>query len=107
MEVAVAEYRSGNAKENRVMKVSGLNKATDATRKRGLFGKLDLYSWLNEIRNGDQNACRDLVVQLQRPACRRAGTPVHAQGAASRSRRPWSGRSGKFGGQAAELEDVT
>lgn len=65
MEVTVAEYRTGNMKENSVMKITGLNKATDVTLKRGVIGKLDLYNWLNEIRNGDQNAFRDVVVQLQ------------------------------------------
>jgi phage tail-like protein len=65
MEVVVAEYRTGNMKENSVMKVTGLNKATDVTLKRGIIGKLDLYEWLNAIRNGDQSAYRDVVVQLQ------------------------------------------
>lgn len=31
MEVTVAEYRTGNTKENSVMKVTGLNKSTDVT----------------------------------------------------------------------------
>ncbi len=33
--------------------------------KRGVIGSLSLYSWLNQIRNGDQNALRNIVVQLQ------------------------------------------
>src|SRR3954463_5556059 len=65
MEVTVAEYRTGNMRENSVMKITGLNKATDVTLKRGVIGKLDLYEWLNAIRNGDQNAFRDVIVQLQ------------------------------------------
>jgi phage tail-like protein len=65
MEVTVAEYRNGNSKENSVMKVTGLNKATDVTLKRGVIGSLTLYNWLNDIRNGNQNAMRTVVVKLQ------------------------------------------
>lgn len=64
MEVAVAEYRNGNSKENSVMKVTGLNKATDVTLKRGVVGSLNLYSWLHEIRNGT-SVLRDVTIQLQ------------------------------------------
>jgi phage tail-like protein len=65
MEVTVSEYRTGNSKENSVMKITGLNKSTDVTLKRGVIGSLDLYEWLNDIRNGNQNALRNVVVQLQ------------------------------------------
>jgi phage tail-like protein len=65
MEVTVAEYRNGNERENSVRKITGLNKATDVTMKRGVIGSLTLYNWLNEIRNGDQNAMRTITVQLQ------------------------------------------
>lgn len=65
MEVTVSEYRAGNARENSVMKITGLNKSTDVTMKRGVIGSLDLYEWLNQIRNGDQNAMRTVTVQLQ------------------------------------------
>lgn len=65
MEVTVAEYRNGNEKENSVRKITGLNKATDVTMKRGVIGSLTLYNWLNQIRNGDQNALRNVVIQLQ------------------------------------------
>jgi phage tail-like protein len=65
MEVTVAEYRNGNEKENSVRKITGLNKATDVTMKRGVIGSLTLYSWLNQIRNGDQNALRTVTIQLQ------------------------------------------
>jgi phage tail-like protein len=65
MEVTVSEYRNGNEKENAVRKVSGLNKVTDVTLKRGLIGSLNLYAWLNQIRNGDQSASRTVVIQLQ------------------------------------------
>src|SRR5205823_8815738 len=65
MEVTVAEYRNGNEKENSVRKITGLNKATDVTMKRGVIGSLNLYQWLDDIRNGNQNALRNVVVQLQ------------------------------------------
>ena len=65
MEVTVAEYRTGNTKENSVMKITGLNKASDVTMKRGVIGSLSLYQWLNDIRNGNQRALRNVVIQMQ------------------------------------------
>lgn len=64
METAVIEYRNGNSKENNVMKLTGLTKVADVTLKRGVIGSLNLYQWLNQIRNGDQNAWRTVTVQL-------------------------------------------
>lgn len=65
MEVTVAEYRNGNEKENSVRKITGLNKSTDVTLKRGVIGSLSLYQWLNQIRNGEQNALRNVVISMQ------------------------------------------
>jgi phage tail-like protein len=65
MEVTVAEYRNGNEKENSVRKITGLNKSTDVTLKRGVIGSLNLYQWLNDIRNGNQNSYRTVTVHLQ------------------------------------------
>jgi phage tail-like protein len=65
MEVTVAEYRNGNEKENSVRKITGLNKSTDVTLKRGVIGSLNLYQWLNQIRNGDQNAMRTVTISMQ------------------------------------------
>ena len=65
MEVTVAEYRNGNEGENSVRKITGLNKATDVTMKRGVIGSLNLYQWLDDIRSGNQNALRNVVVHLQ------------------------------------------
>ncbi len=64
-EVAVSEYRNGNSKENSPVKITGLNKASDVTLKRGVIGALDLYAWLNDIRNGNQSALRTVTIQLQ------------------------------------------
>src|SRR5215467_11257186 len=68
MEVTVAEYRNGNERENSVRKITGLNKATDVTLKRGVIGSLYLYQWLDAIRNGDQNALRTVTIHLQNEA---------------------------------------
>src|SRR5512139_2856159 len=64
MEVTVSEYRNGNDRDNGVRKVTGLNKATDVTLKRGVIGATTLYGWLDDIRNGNQTAFRDVTVTL-------------------------------------------
>ena len=63
-EVAVIEYRNGNSRENSTIKLTGLSKASNVTLKRGVIGSLDLYQWLDQTRNGDQNALRTVTVQL-------------------------------------------
>src|SRR5215471_17377059 len=65
IETTGSEYRTGDHKEKNVVKLTGLNKATDVTLKRGVIGSLNLYQWLNDIRNGDQNAFRTVTIQLQ------------------------------------------
>ena len=64
MSVDVVEYRNGNDKANDVRKLTGLARYPDVTLRRGVIGSLDLYEWLNEIRNGDQAAYRTVTVQL-------------------------------------------
>ena len=64
-EVSVSEYRNGNSTENSPIKITGLNKATDVTLKRGIIGSPDLYAWLNDIRNGNQQALRTVTIRLQ------------------------------------------
>jgi phage tail-like protein len=64
MSVDVVEYRNGNEKENSVRKLTGLARYPDVTMKRGIIGSLDLYTWLDDIRNGNQSAVRTVVVQL-------------------------------------------
>lgn len=65
MEVTVAEYRTGDMKENTVQKITGMNKSTDVTLKRGVMGKLDLYKWLHEIRNGNQKAFKTVLIHMK------------------------------------------
>jgi len=65
VELTVQEYRAGNYKENSPVKVMGMHKVTDVTLKRGAIGVLNLYDWLDEVRNGAQDAGRTVVIQLQ------------------------------------------
>lgn len=64
MSVDVVEYRNGNEKANNVRKLTGLAHASDVSLRRGIIGSLDLYDWLDQIRNGDQSAVRTVTVQL-------------------------------------------
>ncbi|MET0752930.1 MAG: phage tail protein [Pyrinomonadaceae bacterium] len=64
MEMTVVEYRNGNELVNNVRKITGLNKASDVTLKRGAIGVLDLYGWLNDIRNGTSNGVRNVTINL-------------------------------------------
>jgi phage tail-like protein len=64
MSVDVIEYRNGNDRENSVRKLTGLARVNDVTLKRGIIGSLDLYQWLDQIRNGDAGAHRTVRIQL-------------------------------------------
>jgi len=64
MEITVAEYRAGNSNENSPVKITGTYKVPDVTLKRGLMGYLDLYQWLDAIRNGDQEQKRTVTIEL-------------------------------------------
>jgi len=61
----VIEYRNGNEKENSVRKLTGLDHVGNAVLKRGVIGSLNLYQWYNDIRNGNQNALRNVIIHLQ------------------------------------------
>ncbi|WP_085314791.1 phage tail protein [Derxia lacustris] len=65
MEVTITEYRPGNYAFNNVIKTAGLNKATDVTMKRGVIGSLDLYKWLDDVRNGVNNGLRNVTIELK------------------------------------------
>lgn len=64
MEITVAEYRAGNAPTNEPIKVTGMTKTPDITLKRGVIGRLDLYEWLDAIRNGAQNQLKNVSIKL-------------------------------------------
>ena len=64
MEITVAEYRAGNYMENSPLKITGMVKTPDITLKRGVIGTLDLYQWLDAIRNGAQNQLKNVQIKL-------------------------------------------
>jgi phage tail-like protein len=64
IEITVQEYRSGNSKENTPQKIAGMHKVADVTLKRGVMGASDLYRWIDQVRSGDQNGRRTVVIQL-------------------------------------------
>ena len=64
-EVTVAEYRNGNDPVNYVKKIPAINKAGDVTLKKGVIGADNIYSWLEQIRNGDVTAKRDVIIKLK------------------------------------------
>jgi phage tail-like protein len=63
--VEVIEYRTGNSKENAPIKLTGLNRASDVTLRRGMIGSLALFQWFDQVRSGDQNALRTVTISLQ------------------------------------------
>lgn len=63
-EITVAEYRAGNFSENTSLKITGTVKYPDVTFKRGVIGSLDIYAWLDEVRNGVQNQLKTVIVRL-------------------------------------------
>lgn len=63
-ELTMIEYRQGNDLENRVRKQSGLNKATDATLKRGVMGQTNFWDWIATSRR-DPTHKRNVLITLQ------------------------------------------
>jgi phage tail-like protein len=64
MAVDTIEYRTGNMRENAVIKLPGLARYPDVTFRRGLIGSLALYEWMRQIRDGDAKALRTVTIQL-------------------------------------------
>jgi phage tail-like protein len=64
LEITIAEYRAGNASENAPIKITGTVKTPDVTFKRGVIGSLDLYTWINEVRNGSQEQLKNVTIKL-------------------------------------------
>jgi phage tail-like protein len=62
--IGVAEYRNGNEKENAVRKLTGLARVPDVTLRRGVIGSLDLWQWIDQVRDGDQGALRTVTITL-------------------------------------------
>lgn len=64
-EITIAEYRNGNARENYVQKVPGLNKTGDVTLKRGIVNSEVLWKWITSVRNESVQAkVASMVVTL-------------------------------------------
>lgn len=64
-EITVAEYRTGNSPVNYVKKIPAITKAGDVTLKRGVIGADNIYSWLDQIRQGDVTAKRNVEIKLK------------------------------------------
>jgi len=63
-EVTIAEYRNGNSKVNYVTKIPGIHKAGDVTLKRGIIGAQNLWTWLDEVRQGKLSGKRNISIKL-------------------------------------------
>ena len=63
--IDVIEYRNGNERESGTRKLPGRVHYSNAILRRGVIGSLDLYQWLNQVRNGDQNAYRNITIMLR------------------------------------------
>jgi phage tail-like protein len=62
--IDVIEYRTGSDKEAGTHKLPGLAHYGNATLRRGISGSLNLYDWINQVRNGDANARRNVTISL-------------------------------------------
>ncbi len=63
--IDIIEYRNGNDRENSIRKIPGRDHYGNIILKRGAMGSLDLYSWWNDVRNGNINAYRTVTIRLQ------------------------------------------
>ena len=62
--IDVIEYRTGNDKESGTHKLPGLAHYGNAVLRRGIIGSLNLYQWINQVRNGDPKARRNVIITL-------------------------------------------
>jgi phage tail-like protein len=60
----IIEYRNGNDKESGTRKLPGLARYDNVILRRGIIGSLNLYDWINQVRNGDANARRNVTITL-------------------------------------------
>ena len=63
--IDVIEYRNGNDRHSGTRKIPGRVHYGNFILKRGVIGSLDLYEWWNQVRNGDPNSRRTVIIQLQ------------------------------------------
>ena len=64
LSIDVIEYRTGNDKESGLHKLPGLARYGNVVLRRGIIGSLNLYNWINQVRNGDGNARRTVTISL-------------------------------------------
>jgi phage tail-like protein len=62
--IQVQEYRRGNERANDVRKLSTTTKYGNLILKRSAIGSLTWYFWWDLMRNGNQAAVRNIIVQL-------------------------------------------
>ena len=103
-EITMAEYRTGNFKENHAMKVPGIHKVGDVTCKRGIVNSTDLWTWITDTRRTGVNAKRTVVITL----LDEAGTPVQKWTLTKAAPMKYTGPTlaGKGGGDVAMEELV-
>src|SRR5262245_18026076 len=64
----VVDYRETDVEHlatARVQKITGMNKSTDVTMKRGVIGSHDLHRWLSHISSMGQSVVPTVTIQLQ------------------------------------------
>ncbi len=64
LEMTLAEYRAGNYQENAPLKVNTTYKVPDVTLKRGVIGRLDLYEWVDLVREGTADQLKTVTIKL-------------------------------------------
>ena len=64
LEMTLAEYRAGNYQENSPLKVNTTYKVPDVTLKRGVIGRLDLYEWVDAVREGAADQLKTVTIKL-------------------------------------------
>lgn len=62
--IGVIEYRDGSDKQAATQKLPGLTRYDNAILRRGIIGSLNLYEWINQVRNGDQGFRRTVTINL-------------------------------------------
>ncbi len=62
--VHVVEYRNGNDKNPAPQKITTTTEYTNLILKRGAIGSLNWHAWWDQVRNGDQDGRRTVLVRL-------------------------------------------
>jgi phage tail-like protein len=65
LKVAAGGPSDKSEKKESVKKITGLNKSTQVTLKRGVIGARHLKRWLDDISGGEQGAARTVHLHLQ------------------------------------------